>query len=75
MNFEDDMVRDDEVDAYKNSRFKLIPYTFEGSWTFKQSVGNILNFRLKHYLILDLEDKVHFNEGGNVMNLNINAGQ
>ncbi|KAA3453406.1 Homeobox-leucine zipper ATHB-14-like protein [Gossypium australe] len=26
-------------DAYRNSRFKLIPHVFEGSWIVKQSIG------------------------------------
>ena len=31
------------------------------------ALGNILKVMMYYYLILDLEDKVHFNGGGNVM--------
>ncbi|KAK7343852.1 hypothetical protein VNO77_12931 [Canavalia gladiata] len=52
-------------DAYRNSRFKLIPYISKGSWIVKQSVGKkaclvgqaleILYFRGKNYLELDID--------------------
>lgn len=52
-------------DAYRNSRFKLIPYISEGSWIVKQSVGKkaclvgqsleINYFRGKNYLELGVD--------------------
>ncbi|KAF1878943.1 hypothetical protein Lal_00047615 [Lupinus albus] len=54
----------DGDDAYRNSRFKLIPYISKGSWIVKQSVGKkaclvgqaleILYIRGKNYLELDI---------------------
>ncbi|XP_073040663.1 protein ENHANCED DISEASE RESISTANCE 2-like isoform X2 [Primulina eburnea] len=56
-------VNDD--DAFRNSRFKLIPYISKGSWIVKQSVGKkacligqvleINYFRGKNYLELDVD--------------------
>ncbi|XP_057427402.1 protein ENHANCED DISEASE RESISTANCE 2-like isoform X2 [Lotus japonicus] len=55
----------DGDDAYRNSRFKLIPYISKGSWIVKQSVGKkaclvgqaleILYIRGKNYLELDID--------------------
>ncbi|CAI9091109.1 OLC1v1026045C1 [Oldenlandia corymbosa var. corymbosa] len=52
-------------DAYRNSRFKLIPYISKGSWIVKQSVGKkaclvgqaleVNYFRGKNYLELDVD--------------------
>ncbi|KAK4750237.1 hypothetical protein SAY87_027686 [Trapa incisa] len=52
-------------DAFRNSRFKLIPYISKGSWIVKQSVGKkaclvgqaleINYFRGKNYLELDID--------------------
>ncbi|XP_012452887.1 protein ENHANCED DISEASE RESISTANCE 2-like [Gossypium raimondii] len=52
-------------DAYRNSRFKLIPYISKGSWIVKQSVGkkacllgqalNTRYFRGKNYLEADID--------------------
>ncbi|PHT46838.1 hypothetical protein CQW23_15996 [Capsicum baccatum] len=52
-------------DAYRNSRFKLIPYISKGPWIVKQSVGKkaclvgqaleINYFRGKNYLELDID--------------------
>ncbi|KAK3017377.1 hypothetical protein RJ639_006312 [Escallonia herrerae] len=54
-----------EDDAYRNSRFKLIPYISKGSWIVKQSVGKkaclvgqaleINYFRGKNYLELGID--------------------
>ncbi|KAJ1406400.1 START-like domain superfamily [Sesbania bispinosa] len=55
----------DGDDAYRNSRFKLIPYISKGSWIVKQSVGKkaclvgqaleVLYIRGKNYLELDID--------------------
>ncbi|TKY51590.1 ENHANCED DISEASE RESISTANCE 2 [Spatholobus suberectus] len=55
----------DGDDAYRNSRFKLIPYISKGSWIVKQSVGKkaclvgqaleILYIRGKNYLEIDID--------------------
>ncbi|CAJ1976752.1 unnamed protein product [Sphenostylis stenocarpa] len=55
----------DGDDAYRNSRFKLIPYISKGSWIVKQSVGKkaclvgqaleVLYVRGKNYLELDID--------------------
>ncbi|KAL0403482.1 UNVERIFIED_CONTAM: protein ENHANCED DISEASE RESISTANCE 2 [Sesamum radiatum] len=52
-------------DAFRNSRFKLIPYISKGSWIVKQSVGKkscligqaleVNYFRGKNYLELDID--------------------
>ncbi|KAL2525847.1 Pleckstrin-like proteiny (PH) and lipid-binding START domains-containing protein [Abeliophyllum distichum] len=52
-------------DAFRNSRFKLIPYISQGSWIVKQSVGKkaglvgqaleVRYFRGKNYLELDID--------------------
>ncbi|VFQ64791.1 unnamed protein product [Cuscuta campestris] len=52
-------------DAFRNSRFKLIPYISKGSWIVKQSVGkkscligqalDVHHFRGKNYLELDVD--------------------
>ncbi|KAF5742542.1 protein ENHANCED DISEASE RESISTANCE 2-like [Tripterygium wilfordii] len=52
-------------DAYRNSRFKLIPYISKGSWIVKQSVGKkaclvgqaleAIYFRGKNYLELEID--------------------
>ncbi|KAL3520715.1 hypothetical protein ACH5RR_018864 [Cinchona calisaya] len=52
-------------DAFRNSRFKLIPYISKGSWIVKQSVGKkaglvgqaleVHYFRGKNYLELDID--------------------
>nr|GMC48457.1 protein ENHANCED DISEASE RESISTANCE 2-like [Ipomoea batatas] len=52
-------------DAYRNSRFKLIPYISKGSWIVKQSVGKkacligqaleVNYFKGKNYLELDVD--------------------
>ncbi|XP_024991637.1 protein ENHANCED DISEASE RESISTANCE 2-like [Cynara cardunculus var. scolymus] len=52
-------------DAFRNSRFKLIPYISKGSWLVKQSVGRkaclvgqaleVNYFRGKNYLELDID--------------------
>ncbi|KAL8518009.1 hypothetical protein ACS0TY_009339 [Phlomoides rotata] len=52
-------------DAFRNSRFKLIPYISKGSWIVKQSVGRkscllgqaleVNYFRGKNYLELDID--------------------
>ncbi|KAJ8438412.1 hypothetical protein Cgig2_004522 [Carnegiea gigantea] len=52
-------------DAYRNSRFKLIPYISKGSWIVKQSVGKkaclvgqaleMRHIRGKNYLELDID--------------------
>ena len=39
-----------------------------GSCIVKQSAKKITDLRVQSFLISDLEDKVHFNGGGNVMN-------
>ncbi|RDY00520.1 Protein ENHANCED DISEASE RESISTANCE 2-like protein, partial [Mucuna pruriens] len=55
----------DGDDAYRNSRFKLIPYISQGSWIVKQSVGKkaclvgqaleVLYIRGKNYLEMDID--------------------
>ncbi|KAK7279645.1 hypothetical protein RJT34_24701 [Clitoria ternatea] len=55
----------DGDDAYRNSRFKLIPYISKGSWIVKQSVGKkacligqaleVVYIRGKNYLELDID--------------------
>ncbi|KAH1139327.1 Protein ENHANCED DISEASE RESISTANCE 2-like [Glycine soja] len=55
----------DGDDAYRNSRFKLIPYISKGSWIVKQSVGKkaclvgqaleMLYIRGKNYLEIDID--------------------
>ncbi|KAG4910737.1 hypothetical protein JHK87_056853 [Glycine soja] len=55
----------DGDDAYRNSRFKLIPYISKGSWIVKQSVGKkaclvgqaleMFYIRGKNYLEIDID--------------------
>ncbi|XP_047324095.1 protein ENHANCED DISEASE RESISTANCE 2-like [Impatiens glandulifera] len=54
-------------DAYRASRFKLIPYISEGSWIVKQSVG-------KKACLVGQALKVNFIRGKNYLELDIDAG-
>ncbi|KAG0491758.1 hypothetical protein HPP92_005156 [Vanilla planifolia] len=54
-------------DAYRNSRFKLIPYISKGSWIVKQSVG-------KKACLLGEALKIHYFSGRNYIELDIDIG-
>ncbi|GFY84559.1 pleckstrin homology (PH) and lipid-binding START domains-containing protein [Actinidia rufa] len=54
-------------DAYRNSRFKLIPYISKGSWIVKQSVG-------KKACLVGQALEVKYNRGKNYLELGINVG-
>ncbi|MED6120802.1 hypothetical protein PIB30_024369 [Stylosanthes scabra] len=54
-------------DAYRNSRFKLIPYISKGSWVVKQSVG-------KKACLLGQALEVQYIRGKNYLELDINVG-
>ncbi|KAL2577354.1 hypothetical protein AAZV13_16G127700 [Glycine max] len=54
-------------DAYRNSRFKLIPYIFKGPWIVKQSVGN------KPSLLGKALD-IRYIRGRNYLEVDINIG-
>ncbi|XP_052117852.1 protein ENHANCED DISEASE RESISTANCE 2-like [Arachis duranensis] len=54
-------------DAYRNSRFKLIPYISKGSWVVKQSVG-------KKACLLGQALEVKYIRGKNYLELDINVG-
>ncbi|XP_057486271.1 protein ENHANCED DISEASE RESISTANCE 2-like [Actinidia eriantha] len=51
-------------DAYRNSRFKLIPYISKGSWIVKQSVG-------KKACLVGQALEVKYNRGKNYLKINI----
>ncbi|KAK0593196.1 hypothetical protein LWI29_032711 [Acer saccharum] len=53
--------------AFRNSRFKLIPYISKGSWIVKQSVGR------KAYLIGQILE-VHYFRGKNYLELAVDVG-
>ncbi|GFY87490.1 pleckstrin homology (PH) and lipid-binding START domains-containing protein [Actinidia rufa] len=54
-------------DAYRNSRFKLIPYISKGSWIVKQSVG-------KKACLVGQALEVKYNRGKNYLELGIDVG-
>ncbi|XP_050385773.1 protein ENHANCED DISEASE RESISTANCE 2-like [Argentina anserina] len=54
-------------DAYRNSRFKLIPYISKGSWIVKQSVG-------KKACLISQALEVHYFRGKNYLELMIDVG-
>ncbi|KAL5569329.1 hypothetical protein UlMin_025904 [Ulmus minor] len=54
-------------DAYRNSRFKLIPYISKGSWIVKQSVG-------KKACLVGQQLETHYFRGKNYFELDIDAG-
>lgn len=54
-------------DAFRNSRFKLIPYISKGSWIVKQSVG-------KKSCLLGQALEVNYYRGKNYLELDINVG-
>ncbi|XAR59744.1 hypothetical protein NMG60_11015697 [Bertholletia excelsa] len=54
-------------DAYRNSRFKLIPYISEGSWIVKQSVG-------KKACLAGQALEINYFHGKNYLELGINIG-
>ncbi|EXB51750.1 hypothetical protein L484_002655 [Morus notabilis] len=54
-------------DAYRNSRFKLIPYISKGSWIVKQSVG-------KKACLVGQALEVHYFRGKNYLELEIDVG-
>ncbi|TYH73463.1 hypothetical protein E1A91_D05G321000v1 [Gossypium mustelinum] len=53
-------------DAYRNSRFKLIPHVSEGSWIAKQSVG-------KRGSLLGQTLEVHYFRGKNYMEVDVDV--
>ncbi|KAJ7970446.1 Protein ENHANCED DISEASE RESISTANCE 2-like [Quillaja saponaria] len=57
----------DGDDAYRNSRFKLIPYISKGSWIVKQSVG-------KKACLLGQALEVNYFRGKNYLELQIDVG-
>lgn len=54
-------------DAYRNSRFKLIPYISKGSWIVKQSVG-------KKACLVGQALEVNYSRGKNYLELDIDVG-
>ncbi|XWS66169.1 hypothetical protein CRYUN_Cryun05aG0176800 [Craigia yunnanensis] len=54
-------------DAYRNSRFKLIPYISKGSWIVKQSVG-------KKACLLGQALEAHYFRGKNYLEVEIDVG-
>ncbi|XP_052200288.1 protein ENHANCED DISEASE RESISTANCE 2-like isoform X2 [Diospyros lotus] len=54
-------------DAYRNSRFKLIPYISQGSWIVKQSVG-------KKACLIGQALEVNYHRGKNYLELGIDVG-
>ncbi|XP_022958172.1 protein ENHANCED DISEASE RESISTANCE 2-like [Cucurbita moschata] len=54
-------------DAFRNSRFKLIPYISQGSWIVKQSVG-------KKACLLGHALEVHYFSGKNYLEVEIDVG-
>ncbi|XP_071934900.1 protein ENHANCED DISEASE RESISTANCE 2 isoform X1 [Coffea arabica] len=54
-------------DAFRNSRFKLIPYISKGSWIVKQSVG-------KKACLVGQALEVHYFRGKNYLELGIDVG-
>ncbi|KAL2465109.1 Pleckstrin-like proteiny (PH) and lipid-binding START domains-containing protein [Abeliophyllum distichum] len=54
-------------DAFRNSRFKLIPYISEGSWIVKQSVG-------KKACLIGQTLEVRYFRGNNYLELDIDVG-
>ncbi|KAH9288176.1 hypothetical protein KI387_032293, partial [Taxus chinensis] len=54
-------------DAYRNSRFKLIPYIAKGSWIVKQSVG-------KNACLVGQALEINYFAGSNYLELGINVG-
>ncbi|XP_057485475.1 protein ENHANCED DISEASE RESISTANCE 2-like isoform X2 [Actinidia eriantha] len=54
-------------DAYRNSRFKLIPYISKGSWIVKQSVG-------KKACLVGQALEVKYNRGKNYLELGVDVG-
>lgn len=54
-------------DAYRNSRFKLIPYISKGSWIVKQSVG-------KKACLMGQALEVNYHRGKNYLELDIDVG-
>ncbi|XP_072972740.1 protein ENHANCED DISEASE RESISTANCE 2-like isoform X2 [Typha angustifolia] len=61
----DSFVRGD--DAFRNSRFKLIPYISKGSWLVKQSVG-------KKACLVGQALEIHYFQGRNYLELGIDIG-
>ncbi|XP_073111374.1 protein ENHANCED DISEASE RESISTANCE 2-like isoform X4 [Elaeis guineensis] len=53
--------------AYRNSRFKLIPYISKGSWIVKQSVG-------KKACLVGQALEIHYFRGSNYLELGIDVG-
>ncbi|KAK3011600.1 hypothetical protein RJ639_011435 [Escallonia herrerae] len=56
-----------EDDAYRNSRFKLIPYISKGSWIVKQSVG-------KKACLVGQALEINYSRGKNYLELGIDVG-
>ncbi|XP_061975208.1 protein ENHANCED DISEASE RESISTANCE 2-like [Populus nigra] len=54
-------------DAFRNSRFKLIPYISKGSWIVKQSVG-------KKACLVGQALEIHYFHGKNYLELDIDVG-
>lgn len=54
-------------DAYRNSRFKLIPYISKGSWIVQQSVG-------KKACLLGQALEINYFHGKNYLELGVNVG-
>nr|CAD1820858.1 unnamed protein product [Ananas comosus var. bracteatus] len=61
----DSFVRGD--DAFRNSRFKLIPYISKGSWLVKQSVG-------RKACLVGQALEIHYFQGRNYLELGIDIG-
>ncbi|XP_027348093.1 protein ENHANCED DISEASE RESISTANCE 2-like [Abrus precatorius] len=57
----------DGDDAYRNSRFKLIPHISKGPWVVKQSVG-------KKACLVGQALKIHYFRGRNYLELDIDVG-
>ncbi|KAK7271036.1 hypothetical protein RJT34_26623 [Clitoria ternatea] len=57
----------DGDDAYRNSRFKLIPYVSKGSWIVKQSVGN-------KACLVGQALETRYIRGGNYLEVDIDVG-
>lgn len=54
-------------DAFRNSRFKLIPYVSKGSWIVKQSVG-------KASCLIGQALEVHYHRGTNYLEAEVDVG-
>ncbi|KAI8563702.1 hypothetical protein RHMOL_Rhmol03G0129700 [Rhododendron molle] len=54
-------------DAYRNSRFKLIPYISKGSWIVKQSVG-------KKACLVGQALEINYHRGKNYLELGVDVG-